>query len=216
MPPKHGFPLRVIVPGHAGIRNVKWVKEIRLSSEEAEGTWQRGMAYKGFNPSITSLAGIKVEDIPSLQEQPVMSAITFPVEGEKNETKIYNLSELSTIKGFAYSGGGKNIIRVDVSLDNGKTWKSAQLKEGSEQPLDQAWAWTFWELDLNYNELSKIYNEAKSENNALKEFNILVKAIDNAHNSQPDNDLFIWNLRGINSNGIHRVTVKVTDKEDEN
>jgi sulfite oxidase len=46
LPPQHGAPIRVIVPGHVGVRNVKWVKEIRLSSEEAHGTWQRGMAYK--------------------------------------------------------------------------------------------------------------------------------------------------------------------------
>lgn len=43
---KHGYPLRIIVPGHAGVRNVKWLREIRLSAEEAFGPWQRGMAYK--------------------------------------------------------------------------------------------------------------------------------------------------------------------------
>jgi sulfite oxidase len=43
---KHGYPLRAIIPGHVGVRNVKWVKAIRLSSEEAQGPWQRGMAYK--------------------------------------------------------------------------------------------------------------------------------------------------------------------------
>lgn len=46
LPPKHGFPLRAIAPGHVGVRNVKWVSKIRLSGEEAYGTWQRGMAYK--------------------------------------------------------------------------------------------------------------------------------------------------------------------------
>lgn len=46
VPPQHGWPLRVIVPGHVGVRNVKWIKSIRLSSEEAKGAWQRGMAYK--------------------------------------------------------------------------------------------------------------------------------------------------------------------------
>ncbi len=46
LPAKHGYPLRVIIPGHVGVRNVKWVSQIRLSSEEAQSTWQRGMAYK--------------------------------------------------------------------------------------------------------------------------------------------------------------------------
>ncbi len=46
IPAQHGFPLRVIVPGHVGVRNAKWVREIRLSEEEAQGPWQRGIAYK--------------------------------------------------------------------------------------------------------------------------------------------------------------------------
>ena len=46
IPSQHGAPLRVIVPGHVGVRNVKWLKSIKISNEEAVGTWQRGMAYK--------------------------------------------------------------------------------------------------------------------------------------------------------------------------
>lgn len=46
IPSQHGAPLRVIVPGHVGVRNVKWLKSIKISNEEAIGTWQRGMAYK--------------------------------------------------------------------------------------------------------------------------------------------------------------------------
>lgn len=62
LPPAHGFPIRVIVPGHVGVRNVKWVSRVELSSDEARGAWQRSMAYKGA-PSATSLAGIGVEKI---------------------------------------------------------------------------------------------------------------------------------------------------------
>ena len=62
--PQHGYPLRAIVPGHVGVRQVKWLKEIILSPEEATGPWQRGMAYKGFGPSVKSLEGIDVEAIP--------------------------------------------------------------------------------------------------------------------------------------------------------
>lgn len=40
------FVYRMVVPGHAGVRNVKWVGKVLLSSQEAPGTWQMGMAYK--------------------------------------------------------------------------------------------------------------------------------------------------------------------------
>jgi len=39
-------PLRAIVPGHVGVRNVKWLNGIVISDVEAPGPWQRGMAYK--------------------------------------------------------------------------------------------------------------------------------------------------------------------------
>ena len=51
---------------------------VAVAREEADGPWQRGIAYKGFGPSVKSVEGIDVERIPSLQEQPVQSAITIP------------------------------------------------------------------------------------------------------------------------------------------
>ena len=45
------------------MRNVKWVEEIVLSPEEAVGTWQRGISYKGFAPHVTDFKGIDVEKV---------------------------------------------------------------------------------------------------------------------------------------------------------
>lgn len=33
----------------------------------------------------------------------------------------------AAVKGYAWSGGGQGIIRVDVSADGGKTWHDATL-----------------------------------------------------------------------------------------
>lgn len=57
VPPYHGYPLRAVVPGHAGVRSVKHLVKVRVEAEEASGTWQQGMAYKGFNPSVKSTQG---------------------------------------------------------------------------------------------------------------------------------------------------------------
>lgn len=51
IPADHGYPLRVIIPGVVGARNVKWLKKIVLSDEESKSHWQR-KDYKCFNPSI--------------------------------------------------------------------------------------------------------------------------------------------------------------------
>ncbi len=95
IPLEHGFPVRAIVPGHVGVRNVKWVNKITLSPEEAKGTWQRGMAYKGFSPATKTLEGVDVEKIPSVQETSVQSAITWPQPSSTLEPGVKN-----TIKGL--------------------------------------------------------------------------------------------------------------------
>ena len=48
-----------------------------------------------------------------------------------------NAGERNIITGFAYSGGGTGIVRVDVSVDGGESWKSATLTDGKEQEMDK-------------------------------------------------------------------------------
>ncbi|NXC40221.1 SUOX oxidase, partial [Penelope pileata] len=70
---------------------------------------------------------------------PVQSAITQPRPG-----MAVPPGEL-TVKGYAWSGGGREVVRVDVSLDGGRTWRVAQLT-GKRSPPGRAWAWALWEL----------------------------------------------------------------------
>ena len=115
------------------------------------GPWQRGIAYKGFSPSVTSFEGIDVEKILSMQEMPVQSAIVYPPpprpacspsnplpEGGSSSSSIVSAAkdaveagdESVEVRGWAWSGGGRGIARVDVSADGGKTWHTAELGEG--------------------------------------------------------------------------------------
>lgn len=48
----HGYPIRAIVPGYVGARNVKWLHHVTASDEESLSHWQRH-DYKGFSPSAT-------------------------------------------------------------------------------------------------------------------------------------------------------------------
>lgn len=159
---------------------------------------------------------IDVEAIPSLQEQPVQSAITLPRPGSKVAA-----GEPVTVRGYAYSGGGRGIVRVDVSADNGLTWRTATLTEGNQQPLDRAWGWTFWECDVDVPSLPTDYTqhpkastrEAASRQTGM-ELRLICKATDASYNVQPDSVEGIWNLRGINNNAWHRVTVNVVHDEE--
>lgn len=196
---EHGAPVRLIVPGVVGVRNVKWVGRISASMEEAQGTWQRGAAYKGFSPNVKSFEGVDLAAIPSIQDMPVQSSIMSPKPGS-----VHELDDIE-VSGFAWSGGGHGICRVDVSLDGGKTWHTAELKEGKEQNLTRAWAWTFWEASL------EVPEEMRGQ-----EITICCKATDSSCNVQPETAESIWNLRGLNNNSWHHVTVQhKADADDE-
>ena len=193
LPADHGYPLRAVVPGHVGVRNIKWLTRVTASAEEAEGVWQRGMAYKSFGPDVTTLDGIDIGAHAPIQEMPVQSAILSPLP----DAAVAEVGEDLTIKGFAWSGGGRGIVRVDVSSDNGETWHTASLGEGSEQPAGRAWAWTFWEVELPIRKLD-------SQGGTT----LVCKAVDASHNVQPETPAAVWNLRGLANNCWHRVLVK--------
>ena len=121
LPADHGYPLRAVVPGHVGVRNIKWLRKVVASDEEAEGVWQRGIAYKSFGPNVTSLEGLDVAKAPAMQEMPVQSVIVSPVAHAALEP-----GEDTTLQGFAWSGGGRGITRVECSADDGRSWHTAR------------------------------------------------------------------------------------------
>ena len=112
IPPEHGYPVRVVVPGGIGARNVKWCQTIRVASEESDSVWQRNVQYKGFSPNVKKFdETVDVKGALSVQEMPVQSAVTScasEVEPDDDEMEV---------QGYAWSGGGRNIVRVDVTSD---------------------------------------------------------------------------------------------------
>ena len=52
------------------------------------------------------------------------------------------------ISGYAWSGGGRSIVRVECTMDNGETWTTAVLGEGKDQRVGRAWGWTLWKATI--------------------------------------------------------------------
>lgn len=189
LPADHGFPVRAVVPGIAGARNVKWLGTIVLSEDESTSRWQR-KDYRSFAPDI-DWDTLDYDTAPSIQEMPVVSAIC---DYAVNDGFV-------DMKGYAWSGDGKGIIRVDVSADGGKSWTAAELLEKDKEERNRVYDWTLWTAHV------PIPNDSGADSVEL-----VCKAVDSAYNTQPDDAASIWNLRGLLNNSWHRVPVQDGDR----
>jgi sulfite oxidase len=133
--PTHGYPLRAIVPGFIGARSVKWLTTITLRETPSKNYFQ-DRAYRLFPPQADGET-VDVDSGLQLSELSVNCVITTP-----NQDATIDSANVH-VEGFATSGGGRKIARIDVSADGGETWTTASITEG-----DQPWAWSFWETDL--------------------------------------------------------------------
>jgi DMSO/TMAO reductase YedYZ molybdopterin-dependent catalytic subunit len=169
--PAHGFPVRAIVPNIYGMMNAKWITEIEIVDYVYEGFWQR----KGWSNTarINTLSSIVIPGSASLRTRfrgflPTGSNFA----GSSNSTSSSSSSSSSssgrttTVGGIAFAGT-RGISKVQVSLDNGLTWKDASIKE----PLSP-YSWVMWAAELN------IPTEQK------KEYKLTVRATDKTGNVQ--------------------------------
>ncbi len=196
IPRDHGYPLRAVIPGVVGARNVKWLSQILASSEEYPGQWQQ-RDYKGFSPSV-DWSNVDFTASPAIQELPVQSLISSPPDGS-----TLTSHEDVSLRGIAWSGGGRPVVRVDVSADGGKTWHVADITDSGEQRRGQAWAWTFWSATV------PVPTEVTEGTGGKNEVEVCCKAVDMSYNVQPDTVGPIWNLRGCLSNAWHRIHLRV-------
>ncbi len=180
--PEHGFPLRAVVPGYIGARSVKWLSGITLQDTPSDNFFQ-AQQYKLFPPYVTEEPD-EVSKGFALGEISVNAVTCRPTDGATIQAGPV------TLQGYAIAGGGRDIERVDLSPDEGQTWVGANLSEGGDNP----WAWSFWEATL---ELDPGPHQ------------ILVRAIDSAADTQPQDARGVWNVKGYVNNAWHRVRVNV-------
>jgi len=124
--PKHGFPVRAIVPGLYGMMNPKWITEIELVDKVYEGYWQRlGWANNAEDKTGSSIL------IPG--QAPARQRFR-----KLDETRASSYESKVPISGIAFAGD-RGIAKIEVSTDGGTTWKTAKVKD----PLSQ-YTWVLW------------------------------------------------------------------------
>lgn len=117
LPPQHGFPARILVPGRYGMKNPKWLTRVSFQADPYSGYWEQ----QGWNPAA----------IPK-----IFSRFDFPAGSARlTAGRRYRLS------GVAYAGP-ERVAEVQVTTDGAQRWRRARL----ESPLSP-FSWTIWSLD---------------------------------------------------------------------
>lgn len=179
LPPLHGGPVRVLVPGYVGARSVKWVTVITVRDRPSDNYFQ-AVRYRLLAPEPDG--GL---DGGGLQLGPVAvnSDILDPADGAVRAVGPVEVS------GYAFGGDGREVARVDVSADEGRSWRPAVLDE----PYGP-WAWRLWHAVLDL-----------SPGRAV----VTARAWDTAAACQPEHAASLWNPGGYANNAWPRVRLTV-------
>jgi sulfane dehydrogenase subunit SoxC len=132
LPPQHGFPLRLVVPGWYGMQNVKWLTRVTVLDEPYTG-FQNSVAYRMYGAD-----GEPGEPVTRMLPR----SLTVPPGVPDFMTRERHLEPgPATLRGRAWSGYAP-IERVEVSTDGGATFAAAVL----DPPLGPN-AWRGWSFD---------------------------------------------------------------------
>ena len=129
LPPQHGFPLRLLVPGWYGMTSVKWLTRIDVLAEPFSG-YQQAQSYR--------LRQHEDEAGDPLSRMLPRSLMVPPGRPEFL-TRERIVEGPCVLEGRAWSGLGE-IVSVQVSADAGETWNDAVVDEERAG----RWAWRGW------------------------------------------------------------------------
>jgi DMSO/TMAO reductase YedYZ molybdopterin-dependent catalytic subunit len=118
LPNEHGFPLRVFIPNHYGMKQPKWITIMEAANMPGAGYWvERGWNMTAI-PQTTS-----VIDTTSVNQNYIKSTGIMPLGG------------------IAYAGA-RGISKVEVQIDD-NPWQEAKLRTPPVSPL----TWIQWRFD---------------------------------------------------------------------
>ena len=180
LPPQHGAPLRLVVPGWYGMAHVKWLRRISVIAEPFDGFQMR--AYRlGDTPDEPG--------IPLTRSEPRALLVPPGFPDFMSRRRVVRSGPVR-IEGRAWSGWAP-VSKVEVSIDGGDTWESADLEPPQAPHVWAHWTW-IWQSELGSYVLS-------------------CRATDASGRTQPLGQR--WSRGGFANNTIQLVPVMVISSE---
>ena len=129
LPPQHGFPLRLLVPGWYGMTSVKWLRRVTVVTEP----------FRGYQQTPAYLLRSSEDDpgLPVTRIEPRSLLLPPGIPDFLSRKRLLDAGH-HVLRGRAWSGRAP-IARVEVSSDGGTSWQAADL---GERP--GPWAWVAW------------------------------------------------------------------------
>jgi DMSO/TMAO reductase YedYZ molybdopterin-dependent catalytic subunit len=177
----HGAPFRLIVPGWAGNHWIKWLADIHVQKEEAEGFYMQ-TGYRLPKQPVEPGSAVPPDQMIPVTRFPVKSLIGRPSDGGSTQVGPQEVA------GVAFSGGAA-VARVEVSIDGGAKWAEATLEGDAGPGQWQVFRYRF---------------EAQKPGT----YQALARATDARGAIQPEKAA--WNPSGYFWNAWHRVSWTVT------
>lgn len=181
LPRIHGGPVRVLVPGYIGARSVKWVTGITVQPHPSQNYFQAvdyRMPTGEHDPDATAPgAGVALSSLS------LNCGILAPDDGATVPAGPL------TIRGYAIADDCRRVARVEASLDDGDSWRPAELR-----PTRSRWAWRHWSLTV------------QAEPGPLS---VVVRAWDDSGATHPESPASLWNPNGYANNAWARVALTI-------
>ena len=136
LPPQHGAPLRLVVPGWYGMAHVKWLRRITLVAEPFDGFQMR--AYRLRDTPDES-------GVPVTRTEPRALLVPPGFPDFMSRRRVVRSGQVR-IEGRAWSGWAP-VSKVEVSIDGGDTWEPADLEPAQASHCWARWTWT-WQSEL--------------------------------------------------------------------
>ena len=191
LPPDHGYPVRLVIPGYVGGRCVKWLKKIWISDKENDShyhIWDNRVLPSFITEKDGEFAEVGFHHPDTAcNEQNLNSVIVKPAQGEKIALSQAKKGRTYRVEGYAYDGGGHQVQRVEISLDGGETWLYC-IRKFPDAPIRHGkkfWTWLHWYIDIEITHL-------------LRAQNITVRCFNVFKNTQPEKPS--WNTMGMMNN----------------
>lgn len=131
LPPRHGYPLRLVVPGLFGEKSARWITRIEVL-DRADSRLNRPCGLGFYQEQ-----GWVLDD-----PIPIQSRIDAPEIKGSRFAVPFRLGEPAELRGMAFAGD-RGISKVEISTDSGQTWRAAQVDYTANKLCWSLWQYTW-------------------------------------------------------------------------